>query len=367
MSSASSEATLPASRLPGSAPPAASGKAWFLGPRLDLLVMANLAWPLVALAALTAWSYPIRGETAWIGFLQAHFLVTPHRWLTLVLCFGDRDYYAKWKRPFLGLAAGVAAVCWLFHLQFGTEGFLILVMVDWLWNAWHFSSQHAGVYRIYGRRSRPDREEASGRLEKGLIRVFAFYVFFRLLGVVANEAFNLPYFAWLPQLARHPGLQWVDLIVLALPWVLLVRDLRDYRPAMRGRLIYLLSFGGLYSLILLGIHASGPATAERLETLIPALVLALGCFHSVEYVAIVSWTATRKQSPQGPIRHLIPHWLPFLGAFMVVLGGVAVFFYLSDFSRQNRLIWIWLWTNMLVSLLHYAYDGIIWRSPRKAA
>ena len=75
---------------------------WLLGPVLDSLFVANLAWPVVALFAMLA------TETAayqTFGYLLAYFVIMPHRWITLPLVFGDRQRLAKRTLAFFGVMA----------------------------------------------------------------------------------------------------------------------------------------------------------------------------------------------------------------------------------------------------------------------
>jgi hypothetical protein len=347
--------------IPGKRP---AGQAWFFNPGLDLLLMANLAWPLVALAAWWTWSGPAH-ET--IRLWQAYFLVTPHRWVTLVLVFFDRDRFDGRPRAFVGLAVAFAAACGLGYAVWGLEGLLVMMAADYLWNAWHFASQHAGVYRIYGRMSRPDLPPA-GPLDKLLIRVFVTYVFLRMLGVISMQAFDRPHTAWLKDLCRSVPLElrWLDVAVLLLPVLILARDLRDYRPSMRGRLVYLGSCGLMYSLILVGFRARDGGVAG-VESAILALFFTSAVYHATEYMAIVSWTAKRNRSPRGIIRHLAPRWLAFLLCFMGVLFVTSLLLMETEISRRYNLVHLWVLTNLVVSLLHYAYDGLIWRAPARPA
>jgi hypothetical protein len=348
------------SRADRFAPPAKpAGKSWFFSTRLDLLVMANVLWPLVALLVWLTWTHPAHEP---LSFWRTYFLVTPHRWVTLVLVFFDRNRFEKNSRLFVGLALAAVVACAIAYLGYGVQGVMVLIAIDFLWNAWHYASQHAGIYRIYGRMSRPER--AGGEMEKLAIRVFVSYVFFRTLGVIVMQAFDTPTFGWIKQLAKDPALLWMDLAVLAIPLGLLLRDLRGFKSIAKGQLVYLVSFGTIYSLILIGLRARAGGVAG-LEPAILALFFGTAVFHSTEYLAIVSWTATRTKNPRGVIRHLAPRWMAFLICFMLVLGLTSLLLIKSEWAQPYKLFQIWIVLNLCVSMLHYAYDGIIWRAPSK--
>ncbi len=61
-----------------------------------------------------------------------------------------------------------------------TQTLVLLLLVDYVWNAWHFASQHSGISRIYGRTARPELQ-TRGLVEKVALRVFILYAIFRPL------------------------------------------------------------------------------------------------------------------------------------------------------------------------------------------
>src|SRR5262249_12223310 len=107
----------------------------------------NVAWPLLLWPGLVSADAGVPTE-----FWQIYFLTAPHRWLTLALVALDPDRREGRTGLFLGLAV-VAAVliggCWLASPG---GGFRWLGLVDYVWNGWHFASQHGGVLRLYSRK-----------------------------------------------------------------------------------------------------------------------------------------------------------------------------------------------------------------------
>src|SRR5690349_14854679 len=138
---------------------------WLVGPWFDLMLIANIAWPLV-LALQFHEGFTGR---AGVQFWQLYFLTTPHRWITLALVFLDRQRLAERRWLFVGIAALAIAACLGVRMATGT--LTCLLSIDYLWNAWHFASQHHGIYRIYGRLSEPQRRTGL-LLEKWTLRVF---------------------------------------------------------------------------------------------------------------------------------------------------------------------------------------------------
>src|SRR6476660_8618859 len=114
-----------------------------------------------------------------------------------------------------------------------------VVTLDYLWNAWHFASQHHGIYRIYSRRdSAPPLGSAS--LEKWGMRLFLLYVILRVAGATWS-------YALLERL-----LQTTDWLVVAIPAWLVVRDLSQPVGSLARRL-YLLSVMALYVSLLAAV------------------------------------------------------------------------------------------------------------------
>jgi hypothetical protein len=341
------------------------------------LALANLAWPLIALAALAGgylagWGSSPVVQT--VTFWQLYFLSTPHRWITLGLVFFDEDRFRQRPATFMGLA--VFFILFVTAVVLGTGTTLLLVAIDYFWNAWHFAAQHAGIARIYERQARPDRS-TRGLWEKLLLRTFILYAIFRVGAVAcgptcgdtaeASEALLArsltPFlFGFNPavlQQALANGSRfcetWIDPIFLLLPLGLLLVEVRQFRPSALGRLLYLGSVCASYTGLLLSIHYH-----QQMWTL--AIALALSLFHATEYLAVVSWSVKLKhgRNPQGLFGQLAPRWGIALLTFASVL---AISAWVLDTHYHN----LWAVLTIAVSYLHYAYDGIIWKARRPAA
>ena len=339
---------------PSAAPASPStGKSWLFGPWLDLLFIANVAWPFLLLAGLTGGV--AKGRP--ISFWMVYFIATPHRWITLVLVFFDPDRFQQNARAFLGLAAAAALACVGSYLIWGLPGVYALLAVDFLWNAWHFASQHAGILRIY-RRNVAGNQAGSGTVEKLLVRAFLLFVFLRLasLTLPMEERFG-SYLEQLKAVSTHLSL--LDLPILLVPVGLLVRELAWLRPVSYGRLAYLVSVCTLYSLLLGSVHAHYVSGDGSTAAVVMALAAAVSVFHSSEYFAVVSWAATRKRNPRGILGYLAPRWIATLAIFLTLMAVTAL-------VMDTWFAGVWLVINLIVSFLHYAYDGIIWKS-RKAS
>jgi len=351
---------------PPTAPP--SPRTWLFSPTFDLLFVANLAWPLVMVLGFVL-AYLLSAEMglgvpSWsnpLTILQFYILSTAHRWATPFLVFLDREYF--WKNPikFGGLGLGLIVLGLaliplggVYMDLFGNvlpgvpTGLVLLGMVDYFWNAWHFAAQHAGISRIYGRRVRPDLSQQGAEFEKMALRLIALWFFLRLAITAlvlhspmvkgTNIAEILGYVGWLDPLFAAPAV-----------W-LLISEIRAYRAGCQGRLAYIASVVVHYSLLLALLELKSPGWLE-------AAFLANAVFHATEYLAIVSWSVQKKSA--GVWAYLVPRWGLTLVGFCVALGAASML--LAAHS-----MYAWALITYLVSYLHYAYDGIIWKAPRPA-
>ena len=112
---------------------------------------------------------------------------------------------------------------------------------------------------------------------------------------------------------------------------------------------------GLYLGLLWAVH-------ERRLGLMLSLLTASALFHAIEYLALVSWSVRQRHAGLGDrtgvMAYFAPRWGITLAVFVVVLGA-------GGWLMDQRYLEAWLFINLVVAYLHYAYDGMIWR--RRAA
>jgi hypothetical protein len=282
-----------------------------------------------------------------LTIVQVYFLSTPHRWITLALVFMEPLHFWANKRKFGGLAValialGLALIPLSRLWPHAEHSLLLLMMLDYVWNAWHFAAQHAGISRIYGRMTRPEQTPDGAEFEKSAVRSLVLWVFVR---VAVHAGSRRPDVG--PALeALTPLLNWLDPLVMVMPAMLLWRELRSFRPQVVGRLVYIVNVFAIYIAQLVAIRAGNDAWMG-------ALFLAGAVFHSVEYLAVVGWTVKKKTG--GVWRHVVPRTGLAVLVFMAILGA-------ANWLIAWQSAYAWALLTLLVSLLHYAYDGIIWRA-----
>ena len=119
----------------------APARQWIVSPAFDLLFVANLWWGLILLLPYT--QETMLAQRTGIEFWQIYFITAPHRWITLLLVATDPDR-REGRGWVFGLIAVVTALVVL-GLRLTQANFACLVFIDFLWNAWHFGSQHGGI------------------------------------------------------------------------------------------------------------------------------------------------------------------------------------------------------------------------------
>lgn len=319
-------------------PSTAEKSRWIVAPWFDAAFLANAYWPLVLAPGL----YPVSGGSE-LDFWQVYFLTTPHRWITLALVAFDPDRRAGRGKLFLALtvlAALVVAAGWLW-----LESLACLLLVDFIWNAWHFASQHAGILRIYARKAgggRP-RWESYG-----------------LRGAVLYTLLRLPYWSigWTDDWVGGAALVAVaDSLVGLLLAAMVVLELARPRERSAAKLLYLASIASLYGALLAAVHF-------RATAWVVPLTGAVTLVHAVEYLAFVTHYAQRREhlGTASLWQTMARYWLLAFGAYLLTLGIVG---WAADAWWHN----FWIALNLWAAYLHYAFDGLIWklRRPETAA
>lgn len=322
----------------------AAGAPWLVAPAVDLLVIANLAWPLVALLGGLAWT------SGTMTFLQLYVISSAHRWITVPLVVMDKRWFPGQTKRFTGVAAAItllwAAVIGLAIVvppATGPNLLLYGLIVDYVWNAWHFASQHAGIYRIYGRKVEGKTDDVAAEREKSLIRVMVLWVLLRNVLTLALGAGTLP--------AGLEYARYLDPFVFLGPLWLLWREVRLGDPARLPRLAYLGSVTALYAAITATMWG-GPLQVRV------GILLAHALFHAIEYIAVCGWVGQKKQG--GAWTYVAPRITTMILGFCLVVG-VANWLVLNLWSLQA-----WAIITLWASYLHYAWDGMIWKAPKPA-
>ena len=326
---------------------ATPGRAWLIGPAPDLLFLANWTWPLLALFFVWLDRSGVLIGVKLSAVYALYLISTPHRWITLGLVAADKERLAR-MGPKLALVTALTGL--LFFGVWGwTRDLALLVLIQYVWNLWHIVAQHVGVSRIYAIRGQPEKV-SSGRWDKNLLRALAFYAFWRTLSLgLADYAAGQVGSEWLGRLSLTTGRY--DLPALAAPAALLIREALSFDRRLLGKYFHLAS---------LCLHYGSMIVFCHLHMTVWALAVSMtnGVFHAVEYFAVVTWSVRPRADKAGAwyAAPLFRHWTSTLLIFILSVAtlGLAI---TSGHARA------WILVNALISYLHYAYDGVIWKIP----
>ncbi|QDT09721.1 hypothetical protein [Stieleria marina] len=331
---------------------------YLFSPLIDWLFVANVLWPLVLLVDWAGGMDAHEGMLFW----QIFFVTAPHRWITIVLVSVDHHRSQDRRWLFASLALVILGACLV--VQFGTGSLLCLGLIDYVWNAWHFSSQHHGIFRIYQRKGTFRESKLAGLLRKALFRGFMLYVIARVAGfgwsdgegMVDSSIAGFAGDTSAGQINAVSAFASVDLLMLAIPSYFVVTELARLcvaRTAKVASVVYLISVMTLFTSMLMAAHFQN-------SHLVIQLAVASAIFHSMEYMSIVTWTVRKPvASPkENPLSQLSQAWFLFLCFFVVVIG-------VGNYILSLGFVEWWVTINLIVAFWHYCFDGIIWKRGPK--
>ncbi len=316
--------------------------AWIRGPVTD--VVLAFAWLPVFVVARAFADDPGRLADLTAAVLLVSFC---HQPITLPLIYGDVRERAR-HRVFL-VAAPVLAVAAVYVGLLVSLAFVGVVSA--VWNAHHTLRQRYGLVRVYGRKVGQD----AGTHEQGLLMWwFAVVVLVSLAGnSLIDRLGSLPVGFLNRQIVDLAAViqpvafaavvpATVAAVITSARWWRLERD----RPQNRAKHLYLTGAGVGFA-----IAPFDPVAG----------FLAFMSAHSIEYVVVVAGTVRRRavdgsalhrivRRPAGPVVFLV-------GYLTLVLAAVALF-------RRWLPLDIFLAGYLGVGVLHFVYDGMIWRLRR---
>ena len=350
---------------------------WILDPFQDFLFI--IAAPLICLGlAVLAMHYygAARGATM---VIMAHVVLTvAHHMPTFIRIYGDLDLLQRFKWNFLLgpvvpvlFSAGVLG--YINYHDYPVEYFLYLYIFLALWDPWHFLRQHFGFMRIYDRNNKAPVALASN-MDWAICGLW-------FLHIMAASADWIP--GLLEDLYRNTHIP----LLLVLPegfigvlktvtWWMAVAASAVYA----GYLVWCLKRGYYVSIAKLalllctfGVMYFTYTPNNLILQLVPAWgfkvgFATLGIVHMTQYLAIV-WRYDQRIAQQGRAR---PNWFQKLHSQRTAVGvaiaaAVYVLFCIGygnviTTSHENR----WLMSVLLAvgftsTLMHYYFDGFIWR------
>jgi hypothetical protein len=344
-------------------PISAPARAWLRGPAWDIALLGYCwlpfyIWVVFGLGLDGSWAAG-RGQRHAFAWAAAVALATTyvHRHYTFLLVYGDRDTFRRRARDFILaplLVFAAVGVC----RGFGGMTWKVLLVAVGVWNVWHTLMQRHGILRIYaGKAGRGLQERAHGRRDLALLWSSVIFVSWITLtlrsSTFAGQANARKLLAVLKPLVSGTGAS-VVLGVLAVGWLVVLahwlrHELRaDLRWRERApRWLFLGSTLALLSVFV--VH--GPIVGY----------LCFGVAHALEYVAFVHHFGQQKFA-QNDARGLVASLLrrPLMAAPLVIGVLLTAFILLGE----QRTADFYLVYYMGTSLLHFLFDGWIWKVRR---
>ncbi|MES2825302.1 MAG: hypothetical protein V4732_16990 [Pseudomonadota bacterium] len=350
---------------------------WVLDPFQDMLFI--IAAPLICLGlAVLAMQYygAARGATL---VIMAHVVLTvAHHMPTFIRIYGDVDLFKRFKwnfvlGPVIPLIFSIAVLAYINYHNYPVEYFLYLYIFLALWDPWHFLRQHFGFMRIYDRHNNAPAALASN-MDWAICVIWFVHIMVAsgdwipgLLEDLYRNA-NIPLLLVLSQgfISTLKTVTWWLAVFTsaAYTFYLLWCLRRGYYVSLAKLALLLCTFGVMYFTY---------TPNEWILQLVPAWgfkvgFATLGIVHMTQYLAIV-WRYDRQISQQGRAR---ANWFQWLHARRTPLGvalaaGAYVLFCIAygdliTTDHDNR----WLMSGLLTigfisTLMHYYFDGFIWR------
>ncbi len=356
------------------APAQAPRQAWILSPAQDTLLV--VAAPLLALGAAVA-AFDFLGAadaTAYIVLLHLVFTVA-HHLPTFIRVYGDTDLFRRFKWTFvlapvfpLGFAA--AALLYLNAHDYPVENVLFLWVLLALWDPWHFLMQHYGFTRIYDRHNAAPKKVAA-RMD--LVLSATWFVFIMLasgewLASILEDLFltaNVPLAAVLPSAAIKVSTYVALAAACAATVAYTVYLAWCRRQGFAVSRVKLALFVTMFGVMFIA-YTPNPWILSWAPGWTFAVGFAvIGVVHMTQYLAIVwrynrSLAAQQGRARDGAFRalHRRGGWL--IGGAYVALclayGGA-----LTSQHEGNVLMSLLLALGFTSTLLHYYFDGFIWK------
>lgn len=289
-----------------------------------------------------------------------------HRHYTFILVYGDRGTFSRRRRAFMVapiLAVGViAALRGLTLLGARLEAFptvnpwLVALVAVGAWNIWHTIMQRYGLLRVYAGRSGGGLQTPA-HARRDLALLWSLVALVAVLAIVLRPETFLAagngrrVIAIAEALLVGPtrwALVGVAAVVAAITGVRWLRGELQAGLGWRQRRPRLLFWGSTLALLAIFV-VHGPIVGY----------LCFGVAHALEYVAFVHHFGERKFAADPEERGLVARWMrrPWIFGPLISLALVGLFLALFDHRKTDAFLIYYTAT----SLLHFLYDGWIWK------
>ena len=326
----------------------AAPSAWIISPFWDSVLF--IAAPLVSIGAL----FPLKGfwsSQGYATFLVA-FLTFGHHLPGFIRAYGDHELFQRYRWRFL-LAPPLLYAC-IFWLE--GRGLHTLLMVTFIWDIWHVLMQHYGFMRIYDAKQR-EISAFTARMDLG----FSLSCYIALIVASPHYRNNLLY------LAYQSGVPLLPTQVFDALEILIYTVAGAMAVAYGGYTVYLWK-QGRHNVRKLLTLATFLAATYYLYIYNGDFVVGFAVwsgFHCLQYYGIV-WAFNRSRVDNGAG---LTKFVSFLFrpraalavlyvSLILVYGGIDYFHNFLDQGNLRLALMTFIGTS---TVLHYYYDGFIWK------
>lgn len=328
---------------------------WFRSARFDLLLILGvpiLTWPLLT-AARVAWGPELLAQ---LILLTA----TGHYMATFVRAYGDRELFARFRVRFLVAPVVLLTTCVGLYVA-GYGAHLLLMVAGWAF--WHWLAQAFGFARIYDIKV-GSYARLTAWLDKALV----------ITGFVAAVTLNDGAVATFAKVFLAAG--------IPLPSAATMNTIRTVVK------IACIVVGGAYATNLIVTIAAGRPWSWQKQfmhvttigyywfafTWLPNVLIAhvlYEFFHDVQYFAITWLTCRSRVQRPGTTAWLRRMFSPGVASTVLFVGLMVAFGAVDAFGRHSLLDGtvgqqVWIGVFLAVALLHYYYDGFIWKARERS-
>lgn len=367
-------ASAPGSISATAAPSTRTKQNWILDPFQDALfvIAAPVLVLLVALAAFRIFEADAAAQFIIVG----HIVFTvAHHLPTFIRIYGDVELFKRFKwsfvlAPMVPLAFSACVLGYINYKQYPVEYFLYLYIMLALWDPWHFLRQHYGFMRIYDRPNAAPRHIAA-RMDLVLSVAWFVYIMLASGAWLASMLGDMQSSVALPALSAMPEGAFGTLLQLAreaaivttfvyLGYLLWCRY-KGYFVSAAKIALCVTTFGVMFIAYTPNEWILGIAPLWTFKVGFAAV----GIVHMTQYLAIV-WRYNRGIAARpGRARngwfqkaHAHGGWLAG-GAYVLICLAYGE---IVTTERESRwLMSILLAVGFTSTLLHYYFDGFIWK------
>lgn len=336
-----------------SQPPPAS-KRWIISPFIDQLLI--LSTPLLAIPIVYLLYQPMGVQARTISLIVAAFFALGHHLPGMMRAYGDRELFERFKTRFI--LAPVLFFCLNFPLRQYYPDFLPFLVV--LWATWHGLMQLYGFVRIYD--SKVGSTSHATAWWDWLVCLVGF-VSAQLFCPVRVSSMLRHWYGlggWLISPESVRATQAVGLVVMV---VVLVGFCVNY--------VYQLFWGVKPNPIKLLLLVSGIGTWFIANVYVENLLLGIALFdicHDVQYLAIVWVFNCRRVSSNPNLGSFMSYvfrrgMAPLYVGLIVAYGALGI---IPSLVSNGSVINFMTGVIGTSTLLHYYYDGFIWKVREKS-